>query len=117
MHNYKELKIWQRSKDLSIRIYRLTSTFPEKEKFGLSNQMRRCSISVPSNIAEGSARNSNRQLEHFLNIALGSLAELDTQVIISQELKYTQSKELNLIIKEINELQKMITVFRNSLSN
>ncbi len=111
-HNFKELKIWQRAKVLCIDVYKLTKEFPGDERFGLTNQLRRCAVSVPSNIAEGCGRNTDKQLIHFLNIAMGSLTELETQVIISHELGYINSeigKEVNV---EINELQKMINVFR-----
>ena len=91
-HNFKELKIWQRAKVLCIDVYKLTKEFLGDERFGLTNQLRRCAVSVPSNIAEGCGRNTDKQLIHFLNIAMGSLTELETQVIISHELGYINSE-------------------------
>ena len=113
-HNFRELQIWKRSKSLCLNIYKLTSQFPENEKFGLTNQIRRCSVSVPSNIAEGCGRNTDKQLTHFLNIAMGSLSELETQIIISNELKYLNPDNSESLIDEINQIQKMISVFNKN---
>ena len=82
MHNFKELKIWQKSRVLTKKIYLLIKDYPEEEKFGLVSQIRRSAISIPSNIAEGSGRNSDRDFRRFLNIALSSAFELETQIII-----------------------------------
>lgn len=109
-HNYKELLIWKRSKDLCIEIYKLTDEIPDREKFGLCSQIRRAAVSVPSNIAEGCGRSTNPQLKQFLNIAYGSLAELETQIIIAEELKYT-NEDTTEIKREIDELQKMVFTF------
>jgi four helix bundle protein len=84
MHNYRELKIWRNSIDLSVDIYELVANFPSNEKFGLVSQLRRASVSVPSNIAEGSSRGSEKDFAHFLTMSLGSLFEIETQLIISQ---------------------------------
>ncbi len=111
-HNFKELKIWQRAIQLSLLIYKVSGSFPKEEVFGLTSQIRRCSVSVPSNIAEGCGRNTPKQLVHFLNIAMGSLTELDTQVIICKELGYIKQWTADEILSEIIELQKMINVFR-----
>ena len=85
---YKDLTVWNKSIDLVKKIYKLTKIFPNEEKFGLSNQMRRASVSIPSNIAEGSSRNTNKGFKQFIYIAKGSLCELETQIIISKELNY-----------------------------
>jgi len=82
MHNFKDLKVWQKSMDLAIDIYKATSLFPRDEKFGLVSQIKRCSVSIPSNIAEGSGRGSDKEFNHFLNISQGSAFELETQLII-----------------------------------
>ena len=107
MHNYKQLKIWQKSIDLVVDVYKATAEFPKEEKYGLTSQMRRSAVSVPSNIAEGAGRNSDKEFNHFLAIAHGSSYELETQVIVSERLQLL-SKELcdDLCIK-INEIQKM----------
>lgn len=113
---HHELRVWQRSIDLVKSVYRLTSSFPSAENFGLTAQMRRCAISVPSNIAEGAARNSKKEFLHFLGIARGSLSELETQFIIAEELGYVRTEgSLSAILDEtfgllsglINSLKKV----------
>lgn len=113
MRKYKDLKIWKRSVDLSTEIYRLTSTFPSEEKYGLVSQMRRSSISVPSNIAEGAGRSSDKEFKRFLDISYGSLYELQTQIIISHNLGFVEEKFFEKIEGEIIEIQKMIFTYAN----
>ena len=84
MHNFKDLRVWQKSIQLTTDIYKLLASFPTDEKFGLISQLKRAAVSVPSNIAEGAGRNSNKEFNHFLSISLGSLFELKTQLIISK---------------------------------
>ena len=86
MKTHRDLKVWQNSLDLVTEIYKLTKAFPNSETFGLACQIQRSAVSVPSNIAEGAARNSNKEFSRFLSIALGSLAELETQLIISKNI-------------------------------
>ena len=88
MSGFKELKVWQISIDLVMHVYKATADFPKDETYGLVSQMRRCAVSIPSNIAEGSSRNGAKEFTHFLYIAHGSLSELDTQLIISKQLGY-----------------------------
>lgn len=107
MHNFKELKIWNKSIDLASEIYKATSNFPSEEKFGLISQMRRCAVSISSNIAEGAGRNTNGEFRQFLGIANGSSYELYTQLILSNKLKFIDDDTLNPILKEIDEIQKM----------
>ncbi|MBC8488398.1 MAG: four helix bundle protein [Bacteroidetes bacterium] len=116
MHNFKELKIWQKSRVLTKKIYLLIKDYPEEEKFGLVSQIRRSAISIPSNIAEGSGRNSDRDFRRFLNIALSSAFELETQIILSFDLDYLLEIDYLKISEEIQEVQKMIFGFRKSLS-
>ena len=111
--NHKDLEVWKKSMDLVETIYKLTQTFPDSEKFGLTSQMRRSAVSIPSNIAEGSARKGDKELIHFLHIALGSLSELDTQYTIAVRINYT-SKEEN-IENQINDVKKLLLGFRNYL--
>lgn len=108
MNNYKDLQVWQRSIKLAVTIYKLTSVLPVEEKFGLVSQMRRCAVSVPSNIAEGSGRRTNKEFAQFLSISYGSLCELDTQVIISRELSFLSKEDVAEIEKEVGEIQKML---------
>jgi four helix bundle protein len=92
-------------------IYLLTSNFPKEEKFGLISQINRCSISIPSNIAEGSSRSSNKEFSHFIKIALGSLFELETQIILSSDFKMINDPDSIIILDKITTLQKMINGF------
>ena len=106
--DYKELTIWTKSMDLAQLIYSITTNFPEDERFGIISQIRRAAISIPSNIAEGHARYSNKEFIHFLKIALGSNAELETQIILSHRLNYIDDVSQVQILKETKELSKMI---------
>ena len=107
--NHKDLEVWKKSMDLVSNIYKITESFPNKELYGLTNQIRRAAVSVPSNIAEGAARNSKKEFIQFLYIALGSLSELETQIIIANRLEYlnnldTLSEDLKFVQKLINGL-------------
>lgn len=116
VRHYKELKIWQKGMHLSKSVYQLTARFPSDERFGLSAQMRRAAISVPSNIAEGQARRGTREFLQFLSHASGSLAELETQLLPSTELGYSKESETAPILGEIAEVQKMVAAIRRKLS-
>jgi len=88
IRNHKDLEVWKKSMDFVSNIYKITESFPNKEVYGLTNQIRRAAVSVPSNIAEGAARSSKKEFIQFLYIALGSLSELETQIIIANRLEY-----------------------------
>lgn len=88
MHRYKELEIWKRFINLTVSVYELTKEFPSEEKFGLTGQLKRAVVSVASNIAEGAGRNSNKEFNQFLGIAMGSILEVETQLIIAEKLSY-----------------------------
>jgi four helix bundle protein len=107
MHKLKELKIWNRSIDLAVDIYKATESFPREEIYGLTSQIRRSAVSIPSNISEGAGRNSNNEFCHFLGIANGSSYELQSQIIISQRLELIDEKTAAPLLNEIDELQKM----------
>jgi four helix bundle protein len=111
MHNFREMKIWQRSRLLVKEIYLLTQNFPSGEKFGLTAQIQRSSVSIPSNIAEGSGRGTNKEFARFLDIAYSSAYELETQVILANDLNYINDIDLDKITKELFEIQKMIFTF------
>jgi four helix bundle protein len=107
MKTHKDLEVWKRSIELVTRIYTLTRGFPKEELYGLTDQMRRAAVSVPSNIAEGAARNSKKEFLHFLSIASGSLSELETQLIIANNLNYldnNQHQEIDSIISHTFKL-------------
>lgn len=114
-HNFKKLKIWQMGLELSKSILDLTDTFPSYEKFGLKSQMDRCSISIPSNIAEGSSR-TNKSFSHFLNICLGSSFELQTQLLLASHRKYVSDQETKNFEIKIEAFQKATMVFQNTLN-
>jgi four helix bundle protein len=105
MHNLKELKIWHKAIELSTEIYRLTANFPTEEKYGLTSQIRRAAVSVPSNIAEGAGRNSVKEFIYFLGISNGSSYELQTQLIISKNLNLINN--VDQILDQIDQIQKM----------
>lgn len=115
IYSFEKLEVWQLSKTLSIDIYSITKHFPKDEFFGLSNQMRRASISIPSNIAEGSGRKSNKDYAHFINLAYGSLMELLNQLIISLELKYIEENQYVGIRGRIEEIGNKLNSLRNSI--
>jgi four helix bundle protein len=115
MHNYKELKVWQKSIDLTVKTYKISMQFPDSERFNLTSQSRRCSVSVPSNIAEGAGRNTNGEFGHFLGIASGSSYELETQMIVAKRLGYMTESVLQDVCKDIIEVQKMIFSLQNKV--
>lgn len=90
---YKDLEVWKEAIDLTILIYKITDNFPDEEKYGIISQIRRAVVAIPSNIAEGSTRMSDKDTMRFIDIAVGSLAELDTQMIIAEKLNYYQGYE------------------------
>jgi len=106
--SYRDLIVWQKSIYLVRNVYILTQKFPKEELYGLTNQMRRCAVSIPSNIAEGYGRNSTGDYKRFLQIAVGSLYELQTQIEISFQLKYLDENNLNSIISLCTEIDKIL---------
>jgi len=115
MHKLNDLNTWKKAIELSVDIYKITSDFPSDERFGLISQMRRSAGSVPSNIAEGAGRNSNKEFIHFLAISNGSSNELLTQIIIANRLGYVNDNDVKLINNRIDEIQKMNYGLKNSL--
>lgn len=114
-HNFKKLKIWQMSMELSKLTLDLTDTFPVYEKYGLKSRMDRCSISIPSNIAEESSR-TNKSFSHFLDISLGSSFELQTQILLANHRKYLSDERCQIFEVMIEEFQKATMVFQNTLN-
>ena len=113
--SYKDLVVWQKGIALAKIVYRLTQRFPSEEKFGIIAQMRRAAVSVPSNIAEGQARHTTGEFIQFLSHAEGSVAELDTQLILSIELKFCTSAGAASAFELIAELRRMLNVLRRKL--
>ncbi len=115
-HNFKELKIWHESMELAKEIYDVTNDFPKSELYGLTQQIRKCAVSVPSNIAEGCGRGTDAQLAHFLDIAQGSAFELETQLYLSTQLNFVNKEKTEILITKLTTLQKMIDGFKDRIS-
>ncbi len=115
MHQFKELKVWQKGRELVKDVYLTTHKFPKNELFGITSQMRRIAVSIPTNIAEGCGRNTDADLNRFFDIAKGSAFELETLVILSTDLDFLSQEELIRFDKKLNEIQRMIFGFKNSL--
>lgn len=116
MRNFKQLKIWQKGFEIAVQSFKLTSSFPKEEKFGISSQITRAAVSIPSNIPEGSSRSSEKDYNRFLEISLGSSFELETQLLISGAAKYSDTDLRNSILKSVDEEQKMLMSFMNTLN-
>ena len=115
IQSYRDLEVWQKSRALVVRIYKLTASFPKEEKLGLSSQLRRAAISIPSNIAEGRSRRATRDYIRFLDIAYGSMAEVETQLFIACDLEYVTNKKIGLLLADYEELGRMLNGLINSL--
>lgn len=115
--SYKEQFIWKRAVKLSVACYKLTNYFPKSEIYGLTSQIRRASVSVASNIAEGYGRQYKKEYINFLHIALGSLRELDTQLIIAKELEFAQDEHLSWTLNEAEEMQKILVATLNKMKS
>lgn len=101
---HKDLDVWKEAMTLAREVYKLTKSFPKEEMYGLVPQMRRAAVSIPSNIAEGAARNSDKEFIQFLYVSLGSLAELETQLLLSKELGFPKSNELNKCVEQTRRM-------------
>ena len=116
IRDYKDLHVWQKGMQLAKGIYLLTGRFPSEEKFGLVSQMRRAAVSIPSNIAEGQARNTTGEFVQFISHAEGSAAEVDTQLRLSIELGYYSTNDLEAVFRLLTDVQKMLKRLRYSLT-
>ncbi len=117
LKNFKDLKVWQKSYELSLKIYRLTKHFPSEEKYGLTSQIRRAAVSVTSNIAEGYGRKTKSEYIQFLYIAYGSNCELETQMLLSGDLGYIKSEDIKQLQDEISEVERMLMALIKSLED
>ena len=117
IRSYRDLKVWQRTKKFAVQIYSATEQFPSKEMYGLTNQMRRAAVSMPSNIAEGFRRSSRKEQLQFMRIAYGSGAELETQIEISQELLYLEVEIGEALLTELGEIMRMINTALRNMNN
>lgn len=109
--SYQKLQVWKKAFQLAIDVYRATEKFPRSEIFGLVSQMRRCAVSISSNIAEGRGRSSDKEFRQFLDIAKGSCNELENQILISQELKYFSLEQAENLLNDCTEILKMLSSF------
>ncbi|MBS3944267.1 MAG: four helix bundle protein [Melioribacter sp.] len=108
MNNHKDLEVWKQSIEFVKDIYERTKSFPKEELFGITNQIRRSAVSIPSNIAEGAARNHKGEFKQFLYISLGSLSELETQLIITREIKYLDDNQFVLLNEKLETVRKLL---------
>jgi len=115
MQRYRDLEVWKRSHALVLRIYPLTKSFPDDERFGLTSQLRRAAVSVAANIAEGSKRRTNQDFARFLNISEGSLSETDYLLLCAKDLGYLPESVLEPIAEEIDEISRMIYRLRQKV--
>ncbi len=115
MRNFKELKIWQKGFMIAVDTFKLVSTFPKEEKYGISSQVTRSAVSIPSNIAEGSGRGSEKDYTRFIEISLGSSFELETQLLITDSINYGDKDLRRQILKDVDEKQKMLMSFITKL--
>lgn len=109
MKTHKDLDVWKLSIEFVTEIYNLTKDFPKEEQFGLTNQIRRASVSIPSNIAEGGGRRSDKEFLQFLYISMGSIQEIDTQLLISLNLNYLTKSEYEILLTKLDQISKMIS--------
>jgi len=117
MHKVEDLKIWQKSIALTKLVYEIVADLPTNEKYGLTSQIKRSSVSIPSNIAEGAGRNSNKEFKHFLSIANGSVYELQTKLILTIKLNLLSKESIQPALDLIIEIQKMNYSFQKSIVN
>lgn len=115
MNYFKELKVWQKAIELVTDTYLKTQSFPKEEIYGLTSQIRRCAISIPSNIAEGCGRKTNKDFNNFLGISLGSAFEFETQLIICKNLGYIKESDFKFLESEIQHIQNMIIKLQSTI--
>lgn len=117
IRNYRDLIVWQKAMDLVEMVYMMTKSFPKEEIYGLSIQVRRAAVSIPSNIAEGQGRRSTPEFRRFLSIALGSTMEVETQIQIARRLSYVTNIQEQEVLEKTQEIQKMLYTLRKKLTN
>ena len=116
VRSYRDLIAWQKAMDLVAGVYRVTEAFPAREQFGLSNQMRRASVSIPSNIAEGQGRGTTKDYVHFLHISRGSLQELETQLLLAQRLSFAGESDVQRLLSVCDEVSRLVSGLINALA-
>lgn len=116
MRDFHQVKVWAKAHQLVLNVYRATQRFPSEERFGLTVQLRRAAVSVPSNIAEGCGRSGARELAHFMNIAAGSISEVEYQLILARDLGYVPEDSYNQLNEQVNEVKRMLNSFLQQLT-
>ncbi len=116
MRDFRELKVWEKAHRLTLQVYKITKKFPSDEQFGLTAQMRRAAASVPTNIAEGCGRDSERELARFMSIAGGSASEVEYQLLLTCDLNYIQDETYRELNRQINEIKRMLNTFIQKLT-
>jgi four helix bundle protein len=117
MRDFRKILVWQKSHDLTLRLYKITSTFPKEELYGLTSQIRRASASIPTNIAEGCGRDTQTELARFIHIAAGSASELDYHLLLSYDLGYTNQETYQELEQSISEIKRMLYGFEKTVSS
>jgi four helix bundle protein len=117
MRPHEKLDVWKKAVDFVVDVYKATEKFPADEKFGLTSQIRRASVSIPANIAEGAGRKSNKEFLNFLSIAQGSASEVSTEILIAYRLEYIESEAFTELNNELDKIGRMITGLANHLKN
>lgn len=117
MQDFKKLMVWQKAHELTLGIYQATALFPKEEMYGLTNQLCRASVSIPSNIAEGCGRAGNAELAHFLHIALGSASEIEYQILLAHDLHFIESTAYEKLSDDITQVKKMLGAFITKIKN
>ncbi|MDX2362649.1 MAG: four helix bundle protein [Crocinitomicaceae bacterium] len=115
MHRFKDLEFWEKSKTLAVEIYELTGSFPQSEVYGITSQMRRAAVSIPSNIAEGAGRTSDKEFSRFLDIAMGSAYELETQLLIANDIGFLNKDKFESSNSQLSSVIQMISKFKQRL--
>ena len=115
--HYKDLVVWRKAMDLVVEVYRLTNDFPERERYGLTDQLRRAAVSVPSNIAEGQGRRLRKQFALFLRTARGSIQEVETQIMIAERLGYAQADNVGPVLARADEISRLLSGLLRSLKD
>ena len=117
MRNYRDLKVWEKAHELTLQLYLTAKKFPKDELYGLTSQMRRCSISIEANLAEGCGRRSDPELPRFLRIAMGSASELDCHLLLSKDLKYMNEGDYKKLHPNLSEVRRMLTSFLEAIES
>ena len=116
MRDFRELKVWEKAHRFTLQVYRITKNFPSDERFGLTVQLRRAAASVPTNIAEGCGRDSERELARFMSIAAGSASEVEYQLLLACDLNYIQDETYRELNQQVNEVKRMLNSFIQKLT-